>query len=71
MCHELLVLVDESDVLTKDEAMHFLALHLAHHEARCRGMTAQSHPQQYAEFVFPRSNELERKLRAIIAIGPP
>jgi len=34
-------------------------------------MTSLSHPQQYAEFVFPRSNELERKLRAIIAIGPP
>jgi hypothetical protein len=71
MCHELLVLIDESDVCTKDEAVHFLALHLAHQQARCRGLTAVGQPQAYAQFVFPRCDEIERKLRQIIAIGPP
>ena len=71
MCHELLVLIDESDVCTKDQAIHFLALHIADAQARCLGLTALTKPQEYSDYVFPRRDEIERKLRAIIAVGPP
>jgi hypothetical protein len=68
---QLLVLLDESDACSKDTALHFLALHLAHQQARCCGLTSTNDPQAYAEFVFPRATELEAKLRKLIAIGPP
>lgn len=71
MFDELMVLLDESDACSKDQAIHFLALHLAHQQARYRNLSALSDPQAYSNFLFPRIVELERKLRAIIAIGPP
>jgi len=71
MCIELLVLIDESDVCPKDEALHLVAFHLAQQLALSRGLTDTSPPQAHAEFVAQRTAELEAKLRAIIAIGPP
>jgi len=68
---ELMVLIDESDVLTKEQALHFIALHLAHQQAHARGFNNRTTPQAYAEYVFPRCDEIEAKLRRIIAIGPP
>ena len=68
---ELMVLIDESDVCTKEKALHFIALHLAHQQAMARGLYCHTQPQAYAEYVFPRCDEIEAKLRRIIAIGPP
>jgi len=68
---ELMVLIDESDVCTKEKALHFIALHLAHQQALARGLNSRANPQAYAEYVFPRCDEIEAKLRRIIAIGPP
>jgi hypothetical protein len=68
---ELMVLIDESEACTKDHALHFIALHLAHQQALSRGLSSRSNPQAYAEYVFPRCDEIEAKLRKIIAIGPP
>jgi len=50
---------------------HFIALHLAHQQALARGLSSRANPQAYAEYVFPRCDEIEAKLRRIIAIGPP
>jgi len=71
MYTELMVLIDESDVVTKDRALHFIALHLAHQQAHARGLNSRTTPQEYAQYVFPRCDEIESKLRRIIAIGPP
>ncbi len=71
MYTELMVLIDESDVCTKERALHFIALHLAHQQALARGLNCRATPQEYAQYVFPRCDEIEDKLRRIIAIGPP
>ena len=65
----LLVLIDEADFLSKDQALHTLALLMAQREATYQGLCPISHAQAYAEFVFPRCDELEAKLRRVIAIG--
>jgi hypothetical protein len=70
--HELiLILIDESDRLSKAQALHFLALNMAHQEAIGQGLTSLTHPRQYADQVFPRCDQIEAKLRRIIDIGPP
>lgn len=66
----LRVLIDESDLLTKDQALHLLALHWAHADAQRRGLSALSQPYEYGQFVFPRCDEIEAKLRQLIGIGP-
>jgi len=67
----LRVLIDESDLLTKAEALHLLALDWAHHDAQRRGLSALSHPYEYGQFMFPRCDEIEAKLRQVIALGAP
>ena len=67
----LMVLIDESDRLTKAEALHTLALNLAHTEAKYRGLSSVGDAQAYAAYVFPRCDELEAKLRGVISIGVP
>lgn len=67
----LMVLIDESDRLTKAEALHTLALNLAHTEATYRGLSSVGDAQAYAAYVFPRCDELEAKLRGVISIGVP
>jgi len=71
MCIELLVLIDESDVCPKDEALHLVALHLAQQLAHSRDLAATSLPEAHAEFLARRTAEIEAKLRAIIAIEAP
>lgn len=68
---ELMVLIDESDACTKDQALHLLALRMAHHEAAQNHLSSTADAQAYANFVFPRCDEIEAKLRRIIAVGPP
>lgn len=67
----LKVLIDESDRLTKAEALHVLALQLAHREAACRGLSSVSDARAYADYVFPRCDEIEAKLRRVVVIGVP
>ena len=67
----LMVLIDESDRLTKAEALHTLALNLAHTEATHRGLSSVGDAQAYVAYVFPRCDELEAKLRGVISIGVP
>jgi hypothetical protein len=67
----LMVLIDESDLLTKAEALHTLALQLAHTDATYRGLSSVRDAQAYAAYVFPRCDELEAKLRRVISIGSP
>ena len=67
----LMVLIDESDLLTKAEALHTLALNLAHTEATYRGLSSVGDAQAYAAYVVPRCDELEAKLRGVISIGVP
>ena len=67
----LMVLIDESDLLTTAEALHTLALNLAHTEATYRGLSSVGDAQAYAAYVFPRCDELEAKLRGVISIGVP
>ncbi len=66
----LMVLIDESDLLTKQEALHALALQLAHVEAGRRGLSSVGNSRAYADYVFPRCDALEGKLRRVIGIGP-
>jgi hypothetical protein len=66
----LMVLIDESDVLSKREALHVLALQLAHREATYRGLSSTADAQAYAEYVFPRCDALEAKLGRLIGTGP-
>ncbi len=66
----LMVLLDESDLLTKQEALHVLALNLAHHEAGRRGLSSCANAKAYADYVFPRCDALEAKLQRLIGIGP-
>ena len=67
----LMVLIDESDLLTKAEALHTLALNRAHTEATYRGLSSVGDAQAYAAYVFPRCDALEAKLRGVISIGVP
>jgi len=67
----LMVLIDESDLLTKAEALHTLALQLAHQDANRRGLSSVADNRAYADYVFPRCDEIEAKLRRVIAIGAP
>jgi hypothetical protein len=66
----LMVLLDESDLLTKQEALHTLALQLAHQEAARRGLSSVGNSKAYADYVFPRCDVLEGKLHRLIGIGP-
>lgn len=67
----LMVLIDESDRLSHAEALHALALQLAHTEATRRGLSSVGDARAYADYVFPRCDDLEAKLRRVIAIGAP
>jgi hypothetical protein len=43
----MMVLIDESDLLTKAEALHALALQLAHTDATYRGLSSVGDAQAY------------------------
>jgi hypothetical protein len=71
MCLELFVLIDESDVCSKDDAVSAIAMHLAYEQAKLRGLFQPDRPQVWAEFIAERVAEIETKLRRIVAVGPP
>jgi hypothetical protein len=68
---ELFVLIDESDVCSKDDAVRAIAMRLAHEQAKLRGLFKTDRPPVWAEFIAERALEIERKLRRIVAVGPP
>ncbi len=65
----LMVLIDESAVLLKAQALHMLALQMAHTEARYRGLSSVADNRAYTDYVLPRCDELEAKLRQAIPIS--
>jgi hypothetical protein len=64
----LMVLLDESDLLGKAEALHVLALQLAHREAIYRGLSSRADNEAYLGYVLPRCDALEARLGRVFGV---